>query len=618
MSLSQALFSAMSGLRANQSAMSLLSSNIANTETPGYVRKTVNQVATSNGGIGSGVLVVGVNRELDQYVQGQLRVEMAGASYANTKAAFLDSLQGIYGNPGSAGTIEASFNNFIAALQGLSTSSDSASARIAAVNSAQILAQQLSASSQDIQTLRSNADSAINDSVMIANNAMKQIADINGQLRRGGASDGATAELLDQRDRYIDQLAQLMDIKVVANEGNQVTVFTSSGVQLVGTQAAVLTFNSAGTVAPDAQWDPDPAKSSLSSITIQYPNTSTIDLVASHAIRSGKIAALLELRDNTLVQAQAQLDQLAAMMASALSDKTMAGTPVSTGTQDGFDVDLAGMLSGNIVHLTFTDGANQKQNISIIRVDDPSVLPLPNSATNDPNDRVIGIDFSGDVIAQLTAALGSEGLEFSISGSTLSILNAAGGPAVVNGASVTTTVSTLTNGDVQLPLFTDGGRPYSGAFTANGPQQLGLAARIMVNPAIVNDPGLMVIYNTSPLTPSGDTERPDFILKQLTSGLYTYSPATGIGSNSAPFKGTLLTYTQQMMSMQGDAAMSAMQLATGQNVVLNALQQKMEATAGVDIDREMAHLLALQNAYAANARVMASIKDMYDMLMRVV
>ena len=50
--------------------------------------------------------------------------------------------------------------------------------------------------------------------------------------------------------------------------------------------------------------------------------------------------------------------------------------------------------------------------------------------------------------------------------------------------------------------------------------------------------------------------------------------------------------------------------------MLNTLQEKVAATSGVNIDDEMAHLLALQNAYSANARVMASIKEMYDTLIQ--
>ena len=46
---------------------------------------------------------------------------------------------------------------------------------------------------------------------------MKQIAVINNQLQNNGRTDASTASLLDQRDQYIDQLSQLMDIRVVTN-----------------------------------------------------------------------------------------------------------------------------------------------------------------------------------------------------------------------------------------------------------------------------------------------------------------------------------------------------------------------------------------------------------------
>ena len=66
------------------------------------------------------------------------------------------------------------------------------------------------------RALRTDADLGIADAVHTVNQAMQSIAQINGQLRASGMNDGATAQLLDQRDGYIDQLAQLMDIRVIA------------------------------------------------------------------------------------------------------------------------------------------------------------------------------------------------------------------------------------------------------------------------------------------------------------------------------------------------------------------------------------------------------------------
>ncbi|MGD9838281.1 MAG: flagellar hook-associated protein FlgK [Afipia sp.] len=619
MGLSQALSTAMSGLRANQAALSLVSSNVANAETPGYVRKTTNQVQMATG---TGVQTIGVNRTLDEYIQTQLRTETSGASYASTRASFLNNLQSIYGDPGSSSTLEATFSALKSALQALSTSPDSQSARIGVINAAQSMAQQLNATSKGIQNLRNSAELGLTNSVSTANNALAAIANINKQLQGSVGSTAATAAMLDQRDQYITQLSQLMDVRVVPGNGDQVSVYTTSGVQLVGgSDAATLSFNAQGTVTPETQWNADPAKSTLGSITITYANGGSIDLVSSGSIRSGAMAAYLELRDKSLVQAQTQVDQLAAAMASALSDKTTDGTPATSGAQTGFDLDLSGLQSGNVIHLTYTDNITGTQrNISIVRVDDPSVLPLKDDVTVDPNDKVVGIDFSGgmaSVLTQLGAAFSGTGVQFSNpSGSTLRVLDdGAIGQSDINAASVTTTTTSLTSGGPEIPLFTDGGYPYSGAITSYGPQQVGLAGRITVNSGVLADPSRLIVYGAS--VPAGDTTRSDFILKQLTSTSYSYSASTGIGSSTSPYKGTLLGFTQQFTSMQGSAAASAQQLSEGQDVVLATLQKKMDSVSGVDIDEEMANLLALQNAYSANARVMSTVNSMFQSLMQV-
>ena len=79
MSISQALNTSLSGLRATQAGLSLIGSNVANAQTPGYVRKTLVVAASAAGDAGSSVRVIAVNREIDQYLQRQLRVESAGA-----------------------------------------------------------------------------------------------------------------------------------------------------------------------------------------------------------------------------------------------------------------------------------------------------------------------------------------------------------------------------------------------------------------------------------------------------------------------------------------------------------------------------------------------------------
>jgi flagellar hook-associated protein 1 FlgK len=271
--------------------------------------------------------------------------------------------------------------------------------------------------------------------------------------------------------------------------------------------------------------------------------------------------------------------------------------------------------------LTYTDKAtNTQHQVTIVRVDDPTALPLSNPGGN-PNNPVIGVNFTGgmaSVVAQLNAALGGANLQFSNpAGSTLRVVDSGTNAATVNAASVTATVSSLTSGNPQLPLFTDGNQLYTGAITGTGPQLTGLAGRITVNAALLADPSKMTVFSTSPPTNPGDTTRPDFLFSQLTSGTFTYSPQTGLGSAATPFKGTLSSYMQQFLNLQSNASTSATQLQQGQDVVVNALQQKFKSTSGVNIDTEMANLISLQNIYAANAHLMSAVQSMMTTLMQV-
>ncbi|MGO9357228.1 MAG: flagellar hook-associated protein FlgK [Xanthobacteraceae bacterium] len=618
MSLTSALNIAMTGLTANQAALSIVSSNVANAQTAGYVSLTPTQVSVGDGSSGVGVEVTGVNRQLNQYLQSQLRTETSGAAYADQMSTVLQQLQSVYGTPGGTSTLETAYNNFTSSLQALSTSAGSAS-QSAAVTAAQSLAQQLNTTTQGIQALRTNAEQDIGTSVKTANSLMSQIAQINGQLQGMNATDTAAATLMDQRDSDITQLSQLMDVNVVNGSNNQATVYTTSGVQLVNdSQASTMTFNAQGSLNATSQWNSNPAKSSVGSLTISLPNGANIDMIANKSITSGQIAADLNLRDNVLVQAQTQVDQLAATLSSSVSDTTTAGTAVTSGTQAGFTVDTSNMLAGNSISLSYANTATgTPQQVTLVNVTDSTALPLPASMSSAGN-TVIGVNFSAgmaSVVTQLNAALGPAGLQFSNpSGSTLQVLNSSAA-VTVNSASVTTTATATANGNSQLALFTDGTSPYTGAITSSGSQLTGFAGRITVNPAVVSNPALVTNYSAS--TTSGDTTRSDYLYSQLTSGSYTYSPQTGLGSSSSPYSGTISNYMQQFLSQQADAASSAQQLQQGQDVVLNTLQQSVSSSSGVNMDSQMSNLISLQNAYAANAHVMAVVQSMMTSLIQI-
>ena len=607
----------MSGLSANQAGLSIVSSNVANASTPGYVSQNLNLVEQVTGGIGTGVQVAGITRALDTYVQSQLRTETSGEGYADQTSSVLQQLQNVYGTPGGQGTLETAFTNLTTAVQGLSANSGAYSAQSSVVTAAQNMAQALNSTTQGIQALRTNVQQDIGTSVSTANSDLTQIANLNSQLQGLSQSDPSAATLEDQRDTAINQLSQLMDVRVTTSGNNQVTIYTNSGVQLVGTQASTLSFNGPATLNASNLFSTNPTQNGVGTITLTSPSGATVDM--DKAFSSGQIAADLQLRDTTLVQAQTQVDQLAASMSSALSDTTTAGTAV-TGPPAGFTLDLSNLQPGNTINLTYTNTAtNTQQQLQIVAVGSSSVLPLPTTSSTSPGTTVIGVDVSSgapSIASQLTAVLGTASLQFSSSGSTLQVLAGTGSGAAVSAASATTTASSLTSGSAALPLFTDGGSLYTGAIIPGGSQLTGYAGRITVNPAVVANQSSLTVYSTSPPTASGDTTRADYINSQLTSGSFTYAPQTGLGSSSTPFTGTITSYMQQFLSLQANNATNAQQLAQGQDVVVNTLQASYNSATGVNMDTQMSNLISLQNAYSANAHVMAVVQSMFTALLQ--
>ena len=183
---------------------------------------------------------------------------------------------------------------------------------------------------------------------------------------------------------------------------------------------------------------------------------------------------------------------------------------------------------------------------------------------------------------------------------------------------ISTTATSLANGSTQLAVFTDGNSPYTGAITGTGSQtdrlcrahhgQSGAAQQ-----SIQSDASTARRRRRA----AGDTTRSDFLYSQLTTGSFTYSPQTGLGSTASPFSGThhRLTCSSSSAS-RANAATTATQLQQGQDVVVSTLQQKFNSVAGVSIDTEMSNLIALQNSYAANAHVMSVVQSMMNTLIQ--
>jgi flagellar hook-associated protein 1 FlgK len=620
MGLGSVLNTAASGLAATQAGLDIIARNIANADTPGYTRKILSTAESVTGGVGNGVQLNGVERVADNFLSVRLRAESAKFAATDVRRNFLEQLGAAFGAPGAPNALDTIFNRFGAALEALAASPEDFSARASVVSDAQGLAVALRDLSAQVQSLRQLAEDSIDTAVSDINGLLQGLEQINQQLRASGGRD--VADLLDRRDANLLALSEHIDIRVAEQADGTVTVATQNGVQLLGGEAARLDFDRSANIDAKSLWSADPAERGVGAITLTGGGA-PIDLIATGSLREGGLGALVKLRDETLVEAQAQLDELAHGLALALSTREAEGTPASAGGLDGFDIDLADLAPGDRVTLTYTETPpGAERTVTIVRVDDASQLPLSPDDTPEADDLVIGVDFSGGVAAAAADIQSALGPNFTVSnpaGATLRILDD-GAAATIDITSLDARIAatSLQDEGVALPLFVDAGRnpsTYSASFDG-GSQKLGFAARIAVNADIAADPELLVRYQSAPETPLGDVTRPLALIDRL-NAVTQFAPEAGLGSAGLPFEASIGGFVRGVVAFQAGAAARAEAAHESQSVVTVALADRMAARTGVDVNTELAQLIALQNAFAANARVMQTASDLMSMLFEI-
>lgn len=631
MGLFASLHNAVSGLTVNQSQMGLVSRNIANAGTVGYSRRVLNVKETSAIGITAGaVREVSVDRVLDELLQKQLRTEAAGAAYTSVKADYLQRVDSLFGQPGSAAGLNTIYGNFSTSIQQLAADPASPTTRQNALASAQSLAATLNSLSENIQLMRGEIEAKIADEVQYVNGLLEGIELTTKKLNE--IQDSATRQgLLDQRDKYIDELSGYFDLRTFDSGTGNFNIYTTAGGPLfVEGRRLRLQFDERFAVSANALYDPNPALSGLGSLSISDPIGGAIALSSQGLVRSGSFGALFDLRDKLLVETQAHLDEFAAALTTSLGDRTVAGTAATVGLQQGFNLDLNALQSGNTVTLEYTEQpAGTRHKVSFIAVNNPAALPLPAGSTADPNDIEFGIDFSGGMgpaITAIGAALATVpgGAAFTVNNlgaGVVQILDDGGANTLdVNALSARATVTALTDQGLALPFFVDGNsgsQIYTGSLDL-GSQKRGFSNGIKVNPALLADPSRLVVYQTVPTTTAiGDPARPSFLRDQIQSWETDFTPAISLTGSTSIYRGTSGQFLDRVIATQSQAASNAQALAEGQEVVISTLRERFAEISGVNTDQEMSDLIAIQNTYSANARIVSAVRDMFDALLRI-
>lgn len=248
-----------SGLRAYQSALTTVSDNIANASTPGYARRTVQlaENASTNGAlaqerstVGNGVAVLGVRRLSEDLRNSAVR--STGADLAKTQSGitWLSRIQdALTGNQ-----LGSRISEFFNAAKGVAADPTSSPARTSYLEAGTSIATAFQTTVRSLDQVTVDLDATAQSAIDQVNRLGVTIAKVNEGLGRAQPGTTAQAQLLDQRDKALEELSAISDVAVTYNEGGRVDVALGgvNGAKLVsGVTSGTASYvrNAAGTVS---------------------------------------------------------------------------------------------------------------------------------------------------------------------------------------------------------------------------------------------------------------------------------------------------------------------------------------------------------------------------------
>ncbi|MEM7632063.1 MAG: flagellar hook-associated protein FlgK [Pseudomonadota bacterium] len=330
MSLNSALNAAMSGLRTASRSSELISSNISNATTPGYARRTLETSSTS-GAFVSGVRIEGVVRHGDPQVLADRRLASAEFGYRSDTTRFLTSIEDAIGTPDQAGSLSGQLSEFENSLIEASSRPDATERLESSALAARDLANAINRASDTVQDARSEADRSIAVQVDRLNDALASVKEVNTKITSAVSQRQDTAALQDQRQLLIDEISEMVPVRVVPRDHGAVALFSTGGAILLDGSAAEIGFEPANTVTPYMSVE----DGTLSGITINGFAVSTSS--ETGRLRGGTIGAQFEIRDELAPDAQRQLDAVARDLIERFEDPTV--DPTLTAGQPGLFTD---------------------------------------------------------------------------------------------------------------------------------------------------------------------------------------------------------------------------------------------------------------------------------------
>jgi len=311
MSLSTALSSAMTGITAASRSTSVISDNLANALSEGYYRRTLD--LSSNGAAG-GVRIGSVQRMIDPAIQKSVRSAEANYAATSVTAGFYARVSEQVGTVNDAYSIAQRMTDMETALIEATSLPDSD----ARLNDLSMQAGELAMSIRDaaegVSSLRNKAEDSIAALVQGLETNLETLNDLNRKILAAEVRGQDPSGLEDQRDTLIDAINEVIPVQVHKRDNNQTALYTNSGIKLIdGGSVAEFSFDETRLVTPYMTL----GNGQLSGLEIDGKQ---IDTSINGKIGGGSLAAQFHVRDVASVQAQEDLDTMAADLIQRFQD----------------------------------------------------------------------------------------------------------------------------------------------------------------------------------------------------------------------------------------------------------------------------------------------------------
>lgn len=316
--LTTAYKAAVSGLNAQSDLASVTSRNIAASNTPGAVRR---YVATITGAYG-GATTTGVARQANLVLAERMRAAVSEVAQYDALAESLTRIGNVMGAEAGDYSPADQLGEVQAALTAFASTPNDWAAASSAVEAARGLVESLGRATDELQAVRQDADKGIADAVTTLRDQLDQFSRLNTMIVKGMQSGQDVTDAQDQRDQLLSEMSDLIGIKTLVRQNDDVVIMTESGTILFETVPREISFEPSGTL---------PAGVAGGQVLVD--GSPLARNATGLRDDTGRLPGLLQLRDEIVPTLQAQLDEVArgVIVSFAETDQTGGGGAAQPG-----------------------------------------------------------------------------------------------------------------------------------------------------------------------------------------------------------------------------------------------------------------------------------------------